>query len=347
MSPPLLMLGNGFTRKKVESLTLGERLRKLRSECSVNLTEIARHTGIRREYIELLERGEYTKLPADVYIRGFIRSYARCLGVDPKGLIRLYERERSIARNLGKEPEESLSAPKRKSKLLPLFVVTPKVLIGTAVSFAVFSLTAYLYREFRLCAAEPFIVVMEPRNGETVTSGAITVSGETDRDAKLFLNNELVLVGEDGKFQEQVRLQSGVNTLEFRVVNRFEKERRETVSVTADLEVPKSSLNVETGNEVVVSPPGRLTLSSKGARPISIFVRSGDRELYRGPLSPGDSKSFDCEKNCLVDSTSAAETEASWNGSKEEPLGKEAQPITDVELPVSPEPMQSEHNRKE
>ena len=51
------MLGNGFTRKKVGSLTLGEKLQKIRAEYRVDLADVARETGVRREYLEYLERG--------------------------------------------------------------------------------------------------------------------------------------------------------------------------------------------------------------------------------------------------------------------------------------------------
>ncbi len=235
------MLGNGFTRKKVVSLTLGEKLKKIRTEYRVNLADVARETGIRKEHLEYLENGEYVKLPADVYIRGFLRSYARFLGIGSNALIRLYERERSIAKNLGKEPEKTTPATARRLRRFSAFVVTPKIMIEVAVGVLIFGIAFYLYREYRTFVSEPYLVLLEPTKGQIVSNDETLVSGKTDRDAKLFLNDQPILVNEAGEFHERVRLQRGVNTVTVKVMNRFGKERVETVSVVANYDVPASS----------------------------------------------------------------------------------------------------------
>ena len=328
------MLGNGFTRKKVGSLTLGEKLQKIRAEYRVSLADVARETGIRKEHLEYLEKGEYIKLPADVYIRGFLRSYARFLGVDPKALIRLYERERSIAKNLGKEPEKALSATAKPSRRLSFFVVTPRVMIGSIAAICIVGIAFYLYREYRIFVSEPYLVLLEPSNGQSVSNDESTVVGKTDRDAKLFLNDQPIFVNEAGEFRERVRLQPGVNTVTVKVVNRFGKERVETVSVLASYVVPESAPAPEVP-PVPVAP--KLMLSTTAKKPVSILVRSEERELYRGELSLGDTKSFDCEKGCTVDSTSGRETLASWDGGESQPISGNSGKSIGVAFPQTSE----------
>jgi transcriptional regulator with XRE-family HTH domain len=328
------MLGNGFTRKKVGSLTLGEKLQKIRAEYRVSLADVARETGVRKEHLEYLESGEYTKLPADVYIRGFLRSYARFLGVDPKALVRLYERERSIARNLGKEPEKATPATARRSRRFSLFVITPKMMIGAIVALGVFGITFYLYREYRIFVSEPYLVLLEPTNGQAISSDESVVVGKADRDAKLFLNTQPIFVNESGEFREQVRLQPGVNTLTVKVVNRFGKERVETVSVVASYDIPASASPLDAAAPGVPAP-AKLVLSTTEKKPVSILVRSDGKDLYQGDLAVGDTKEFDCEKGCTVDSTSAVGTRASWNGGASTPLGGNAGKITGVVFPVA------------
>ena len=84
------MLKNGFIKKNVGTLTLGERLNKLRSEKRITLGEVSRSTRIQIKYLEYLESGHFEKLPADVYVKGFLRSYAQYLGMDENYLIKLY-----------------------------------------------------------------------------------------------------------------------------------------------------------------------------------------------------------------------------------------------------------------
>ena len=73
---------NGFVKKSVETLTLGEKLKKIRSERRIGLTDISRFTKIQLKYLEDIEEGRYEKLPSDVYVKGFLKSYAKFLGVN-------------------------------------------------------------------------------------------------------------------------------------------------------------------------------------------------------------------------------------------------------------------------
>lgn len=69
---------------------LGQQLRKAREEKGICLTTIQEVTKIRRHYLEALERGEFDVVPGEVYLKGFIRSYARVVGIDPEPLIDEY-----------------------------------------------------------------------------------------------------------------------------------------------------------------------------------------------------------------------------------------------------------------
>jgi len=71
--------------------TLGETLRQARLDKGVSLADAARETRIRRSYLEALEAEDVASLPAMVYTRGFLRSYAEYLGLSPEAMIDLYQ----------------------------------------------------------------------------------------------------------------------------------------------------------------------------------------------------------------------------------------------------------------
>ena len=50
----------------------------------VNLSEIAQETNISRRVLKNIEDENFSELPAEVYIRGFVSSYAKCLSLDHK-----------------------------------------------------------------------------------------------------------------------------------------------------------------------------------------------------------------------------------------------------------------------
>jgi cytoskeletal protein RodZ len=66
---------------------LGETLRRARLERGITFEDAERTTRIPRKYLEALETENYSILPAPVFARGFLRSYAGYLGLDPGELL--------------------------------------------------------------------------------------------------------------------------------------------------------------------------------------------------------------------------------------------------------------------
>lgn len=66
---------------------LGETLRKARLDKNVTFEDAERVTRIPRRYLEALELENFGILPAPVYARGFLRSYASYLGLEPRDLL--------------------------------------------------------------------------------------------------------------------------------------------------------------------------------------------------------------------------------------------------------------------
>jgi cytoskeleton protein RodZ len=69
---------------------LGETLQKARQARGVTLDEVSQETRISRRYLEALENENFGLLPAPVYARGFLRIYARYLGLEPAELLPLF-----------------------------------------------------------------------------------------------------------------------------------------------------------------------------------------------------------------------------------------------------------------
>jgi cytoskeleton protein RodZ len=70
--------------------TIGEALRSAREAQGKSLDDAAVATRIRSSYLEALEREQFGELGGSVYAKGFLRSYAGYLGVDPAPLLEAY-----------------------------------------------------------------------------------------------------------------------------------------------------------------------------------------------------------------------------------------------------------------
>jgi Helix-turn-helix domain len=65
-------------------------LRAGRSQRGMSLEDVAKVTKIQPRILERLETGRPDGLPADVFVRGFVRSFARCVGLDEEEALRRY-----------------------------------------------------------------------------------------------------------------------------------------------------------------------------------------------------------------------------------------------------------------
>lgn len=138
--------------------SLGAWLRQQREARGVSLRDIADSSKISLRYLEALERDRLDVLPAPVFAKGFLREYARVVGLDADEAVNLYLMALSVRD--AKLPEESAQEPARERRsaapstlgyglLLTLAVV---LFLGVA---AVLSFYAGRRREARPPAPSP------------------------------------------------------------------------------------------------------------------------------------------------------------------------------------------------
>lgn len=72
------------------SLTLGEKLRQAREERGITLGEVAEQTRISPMYIESIENDDYRSLPGGIFNKGFVKSFAKYVGVDEQEALQDY-----------------------------------------------------------------------------------------------------------------------------------------------------------------------------------------------------------------------------------------------------------------
>lgn len=67
--------------------SIGEFFRQVRETKGLTVDEVASKTRIRTDFVKALEEGNFARLPDQVFAKGFVRSYARSLGLDEEDAI--------------------------------------------------------------------------------------------------------------------------------------------------------------------------------------------------------------------------------------------------------------------
>ena len=82
----------GLSFNDEEGLYRGKTLKQVRERMGVELQTVSKETKINIKILEWIEEETFEKLPALVYLKGFLKSYAQSLGLDPQGVIEEYVR---------------------------------------------------------------------------------------------------------------------------------------------------------------------------------------------------------------------------------------------------------------
>lgn len=75
----------------METENFGTVLRTARERRQISLSEVARRTKVSTNSLQLIEAGKLDDLPPEVFVRGFIRSYAQAIGIPQSEPLTLYD----------------------------------------------------------------------------------------------------------------------------------------------------------------------------------------------------------------------------------------------------------------
>jgi hypothetical protein len=121
---------------------VGTTLRHTRQQKGLALEDAEHVTRIPRKYLIALEEEDYSVLPAPVYARGFLRSYASYLGLDPGDLMPLFpvRNPRGEEDELRLEPLSRVRRPVRRASRSPSLLVVGAVGLLLLALFGIYGL---------------------------------------------------------------------------------------------------------------------------------------------------------------------------------------------------------------
>lgn len=211
-------------------IRVGERLQKERIKKGLTLEEVAKSTKIRSSFLSFLEKGEYKSLPSGTYVYGFVRNYAKLLGLPAEETLALFKREYDEEKFYKVLPEGLIAGkdfPLRRIR----FAQTLKIV---ALIFVVF--LSYILFQYRYAILNPPLNISNPAENSVIASQEVLVTGKTDSNATVFVNNEAVSLDKEGNFRKKLNVFSGKAKITIKSVNKFGR----TTVVERNIEVKTS-----------------------------------------------------------------------------------------------------------
>ena len=121
-----------------EPLSFGRYLQDTRLEKKISLEQVSQQTRIGLGNLLLIEQEDHEQLPAEVYVKGFLRSYAKAVGADGDEVIRRYESRLGVVQKISESESSSKKmAPGIGWKLLVSLVLLICI-IGLSIVAVVF-----------------------------------------------------------------------------------------------------------------------------------------------------------------------------------------------------------------
>ena len=297
-------MNSNFKKRKVFTMTLGEELKALRQSRGISIRDVVARTRIQRNYLEALESGHYQDLPAGVYTRGFIKSYADFLGLESRDYLRRYTKEKEIQTNILSQRN---IPPKNKSSMPPRsFIITPKRTITGLIILLVLFTVFYIYYQVNSFVSPPKLTLETPAENMKIRSNSITVRGKTDSEATLSINGQKIFVNDDGYFNERVTLKEGINVLNISATGFSGKTEMLTREIVVE---PKG----EVVGEEIKKENGLVLKVAIKDEPTWISIDSDGKNVYSGIMVPDSSESFRANEKINVTSGRANKTEIFLN----------------------------------
>ena len=195
--------------------TIGEILKSVREKKSIPLEDAAKATKIRIKFLCDIEENRFAQISEATVVKGFIKNYAEYLGLSSSEALAILRRdfiENAKGQILPRGAYEPLNSKG--------FSWTPKMTIMT-VALVVFSIVSgYFVINLISLNGAPTLKISSPKENEIFQISNIQVEGETDTDAVILVNGQLVELDTNGSFKYAFTLSPGENLIKIEATSR-------------------------------------------------------------------------------------------------------------------------------
>ncbi|MEK7637179.1 MAG: helix-turn-helix domain-containing protein [Patescibacteria group bacterium] len=229
-----------FTKRPLTAgATLGDRLRALRTETGWSVEDVGRRIHVTSKYLTAVEESRYRDLPGLVYARQFVRRYAEALETDVETAVGIFEQEYAVVAKTGPTARPLLT-PRASTEFPWVRRHLRFIVSGIIVVIAVTYLGTQAVRNF----LPPRLTVTQPATDISTSAVTLIISGTTDPNATVTINDQDVQTSGDGRFNESIDLHIGLNALKISAIKKHSRPRTVIRNILVESAVaPASTTN--------------------------------------------------------------------------------------------------------
>lgn len=193
---------------------IGQILKSARIRKKYSLKKVEDLTKIKSNFIDAIENERWEVLPPFPTVLGFVKSVSTTLNINEKTAVAVLKRDYP--------PKLEPVSP--KPDILLKFVWSPKLTFAVGTIIVLAAILGYLVFQYFRFISSPKLVVDKPKEGQMVIEDFVTVSGNTDTDAKITVNNQPVITDQDGKFSATLEVNAETKEVVIKSISRSGKE---------------------------------------------------------------------------------------------------------------------------
>lgn len=257
-------------------------------------------TKIRKEILKLIESDDFSSFDSHVYAKGFIKNYAKFLNMDEEQLLGIYRRDfefKTSDRKGFSKPVKKEIQDKKESE--NKFELTSKQLFFIIVSIVILSVGFLAIRLVLHAFKKPYLKITAPVEITAQFDGkieypekSIKLSGETEKNIKIYINEEPVTLKPGNIFESQpIPLLSERNIIE------IEARSNLGVSSKIKIEIPKSEITTKEefkGIDSIISIKNDTTF---------LLVRADGVIKFNDQAFPNDAFNIKAQRNIEIETS--------------------------------------------
>ncbi len=197
--------------------TIGRFLINAREGNGLSVDELSELTKIKSSFITNLEQEDWEKLPSYTVIYGFVKNISSSLKVSEREAVALFRRDYPPLKKtmIQATPKLDIREP---------VTFGPRALFLLVIVLSFLGLSIYIYAQYRSFLASPVLMVDSPQNEQRIVDHQIEVTGKTDPQAVVRVNNQSALVENDGTFKTLLLISESTTKIEIKATSRSGRE---------------------------------------------------------------------------------------------------------------------------